>query len=155
MKTNRMRLVIAICAMATATTAFAQQAQQGQRGPNRQQQEQQRREPPKPFPIGVSWTLVDINGRRPATEATLRIDSSYRGTGFSGCNTFSAAIYPTRVQTLVAGPLAITKRACPPAVMQFERTYLSGLYSRPAWSHVGDTLTLRTSAGVMRFRRGY
>lgn len=154
MKTNRTRLLIALCAMATASTALAQQPQQGQRSANRQQ-EQQRREASKPFPIGVSWTLVDINGRRPPTEATLRIDSSYRGTGFSGCNTFSAAVYPTRMQTLAAGPLAITKRACPPAVMQFERTYLSGLYSRPAWDQTGDVLSLRTSVGVMRFRRGY
>jgi heat shock protein HslJ len=130
MKTNRTRLVIAMCAIATASTALAQQ-QQGQRGANRQQ-EQQRREPPKLFPIGVSWTLVDINGRRPPAEATLRIDTTLRGNGFSGCNTFSAAIYPTRMQTLAAGPLAITKRACSPAVMQFERTYLSGIYSRPA-----------------------
>lgn len=154
---DRRCLILAFGASLAASSALAQQQPQGQRAAQtrQQQQEQQRREPPKQFPVGASWTLMDIGGRRAPTEATLRIDSQFRGAGFAGCNTFSAAMYPARGQTIVAGPLAITKRACAPAVMQFERTFLTGLYSQPQWDLVGDVLTLKTRVGVMRFRRGF
>lgn len=154
MQIPRTSLVLALGALMAAAPALAQQTDQ-RAARQRQQQEQQRQEPPRPFPVGVSWTLVEINGRRPPVDATFKIDTSFRGTGFAGCNMFSAAMYPARGQTVVAGPPAVTKRACPPALMQFERAYLSGLFSRPTWEHVGDRLTLKTRSGVMRFRRGF
>ena len=122
-----------------------------------QREEERKRALEKQFPLGVNWVLTDMGGKPPPAglEATLRVDKTFRGTGAAGCNTFSAAMYPARGQTLMAGPPALTRRSCPPPVMAFERAYLQGLYSRPQWDQIGDQLTLKTKSGVMRFRRSF
>lgn len=157
----RVFLAAAFCAPLLVEPAFAQQSVQDAAKARARKIEQQReaerkRAQEKQFPVGVRWVLEDVGGKRPpeGAEATLRVDSTFRGTGSSGCNTFSAAMYPGRGQTLIAGPPALTKRKCSPAVMAFERAYLLGLYSRPQWDRTGDQLTLKTRSGVMRFRRG-
>ena len=111
----------------------------------------------KQFPLGVNWVLVDLGGKSPpaGAEVSLRLDKSFRGTGSAGCNTFSAAMYPARGQTLNAGPPALTRRTCPAPVMAFERAFLQGIYSRPQWDQNGDQLTLKSKSGLMRFRRSF
>ena len=157
----RLLLAAAFCAPPLAGPVLAQQSVQDTAKARARKIEQQReaerkRGLEKQFPVGVRWVLEDIGGKRPpaGVEATLRVDSTFRGTGSAGCNTFSAAMYPRQGQTLLAGPPALTKRKCPPAVMAFERAYLVGLYSRPQWDRTGDQLILKTRSGVMRFRRG-
>jgi heat shock protein HslJ len=159
MQSLRFVLALMLCGPLLAESAFAQSAQDGARA-RAQKLEQQReaerkRALEKRFPIGVVWVLDDMSGRRPpaGTEVTLRVDSSFRATGSSGCNRFSSAMYPGQGQTLMAGPPALTRRTCPPPIMAFERTFLQGLYSRPQWDQTGDRLVLKTKAGVMRFRR--
>src|SRR5438309_2338614 len=46
----------------------------------------------KEFPTKATWNLKEINGKPPAGEASLTIDGALRGTGVSGCNTWSATI---------------------------------------------------------------
>ncbi|MFN3889298.1 MAG: META domain-containing protein [Beijerinckiaceae bacterium] len=120
-----------------------------------QQEAERKRALEKRFPTGVNWVLEEIGGKRPPAgiEATLRVDPTFRASGLAGCNRFSSAMYPGRGQTLMAGPPALTRRTCPQPVMAFERAYLQALYSRPNWDVVGDTLTLKSRVGVLRFRR--
>ncbi|HUZ67310.1 MAG TPA: META domain-containing protein [Beijerinckiaceae bacterium] len=113
--------------------------------------------PPKKFPIGVTWRLKQINGRPAPTakRATLTIDSTLRGTGSAGCDSWSATVYPVANQRLAMGPIATTHRACSPQAAAFERMYLNALHSGPVWDEEQGYLVLKTTAGVMRFSRGF
>lgn len=109
----------------------------------------------KTFPLGTSWSAVSLNGK-PISDrrATLQVDANLRGTGFGGCNTFSAAAYPLRSQGFAVGPLALTKRSCDKGVSDFERAYLTALRATQKWDLVGGKLVLSGGAGELRFDRG-
>ena len=107
-----------------------------------------------PFPTKMTWNLANLNGKAPPAEATLRIDENFRGTGVSGCNTWSAALYPIRGRRLAMGPVAQTKKSCAADLMQFERQYLTVLHSGPTWEQTGYTLTVKSQAGTLVFNRG-
>ena len=106
------------------------------------------------FPTKMNWNLSEINGKGVPAEATLVIDDNYRGTGTSGCNTWSASLYPVKGHKLAMGPVAQTKKSCTADVMQFERLYLGILHSGPTWDQVGYTLTVKSPGGTLTFRRG-
>ena len=82
------------------------------------------------------------------------VDQNLRGTGFAGCNTYSASAYPLRQQGFAVGPVAVTKRACDKAVMDFERNFLLALRGSRQWDLVEGRLVLKTAAGEIRFDRG-
>ena len=107
----------------------------------------------KEFPTKATWNLKEINGKPPAGEASLTIDGALRGTGVSGCNTWSATIYPIKGQKLAMGPVVTTKKQCDPAVMAFEKEYLTILHSGPTWDTQGDTLTVKGQTGTLTFLR--
>jgi heat shock protein HslJ len=137
------------------TDALAQRRQQM---PPRGEQPGGEAPPPKQeknFPLDASWTLLQINGK-PATghRATLKVDSNLRGTGFGGCNTFSASAYPLRQQGFAVGPIAVTKMACDKGASDFERSYLMALRTVRQWDLVEGRLVLKTGAGELRFDRG-
>ena len=106
------------------------------------------------FPTKQNWNLSDINGKSPPGEATLTLDENYRGTGASGCNTWSAALYPQKGKRLAMGPIAQTKKACAADIMQFENQYLAILHSGPSWDQTGYTLTVKSQGGTLTFKRG-
>jgi heat shock protein HslJ len=131
---------------------------QGRQRPSQIPQEGQAAPPPKQeknFPFDASWTMSQMNGK-PATgyRATLKVDSNLRGTGFSGCNTFSASAYPLRQQGFAVGPIALTKMACDKGASDFERSYLLALRGARQWDLVEGRLVIKTSAGELRFDRG-
>jgi heat shock protein HslJ len=107
----------------------------------------------KEFPTKATWNLKEINGKPPAGEASLTIDGALRGTGVSGCNTWSATIYPVRGQKLAMGPVIMTKKTCDPQMMTFEKEYLTILHSGPTWDQNGDTLTVKGATGSLVFAR--
>jgi len=115
--------------------------------PTQQQQE-------KTFPLGASWSVVALNGK-PVQEqrATLIVDQNLRGTGFGGCNTFSASAYPLRQQGLAVGPIAITKRACDKGLLDFEKAFLIALRSAQKWDIVNGRLVLKGGAGELTLSR--
>ena len=76
-----------------------------------------------------------------------------RGTGFGGCNTFSAAAYPLRQQAFVVGPIALTKRACDKGLLEFERAYLTVLRATRNWDLVNGRLVLKGGAGEVTLSR--
>ncbi|KRE17878.1 hypothetical protein ASE63_01390 [Bosea sp. Root381] len=108
----------------------------------------------KNFPLGASWTVVSLNGRPVADRrATFQVDSNLRGTGFGGCNTFSAAAYPMRQQSFAVGPLALTKRSCDKGASDFERSFLTALRATRNWDLVNGKLVLKGGAGEIQFDR--
>ena len=113
----------------------------------------------KQFPTGTVWVLKAFNDKPvPGTEElTFSIDSAYRGTGYSGCNTWSATIFPVKNQTLAVGPVALTKKKCDAATMKFENTYLIGIHAGPTWDLVGSNdgteLIMKGQGGTLRFIR--
>jgi heat shock protein HslJ len=116
-----------------------------------------KKSPEKLFPFNESFILVSINGKpvAGADPPSLTVDHTLRARGFGGCNTFSMAYYPIKNQTLAAGAIATTRKACSPEVMTSERGFLVTLHSLPKWDVTpeGD-LVLKTSGTTLRFRRG-
>jgi heat shock protein HslJ len=150
-----MPLALAAACVLTPGSAEAQHRRHG-----RQPESQQAKplpEPEKRFPINAQWSLREVNGKPvPAgVEATMRIDQNNRGTGVSGCNTWSSPMVPINGQRIAMGAIAMTRRSCPPAVMAFERTYLLALHSGPKWDLEGSDLIVKTPQTTLRFRRGF
>jgi heat shock protein HslJ len=136
--------------------ASAADAQSHRRHQNKTPDTPQAASPEKNFPIGTTWILQSINGKPVSGDPpTFQLDSVLRATGFSGCNTFSMALYPVKDQKLAAGAIAMTHRTCDKDVMLAERNFLVGLHSLPKWDSTpnGD-LTVTGASGVMSFRRG-
>jgi len=136
------------------TDALAQRRQQmPPRGEQQQEAPPQKQE--KNFPLDASWTAIQMNGKPiNGFRATLKVDSNLRGTGFGGCNTFSASAYPLRQQAFAVGPIAVTKAACDKSASDFERSYLMALRTARQWDLVEGRLVLKTGAGEIRFDRG-
>ena len=86
----------------------------------------------------------------------MAIDEALRGSGNSGCNTWSATLYPVKGQHLAMGPVALTKKTCTPDLTNFERMFLGILHSGPTWDLQGSTLTIKTQDGknALVFERG-
>lgn len=109
----------------------------------------------KNFPLGASWSAVSLNGKPVADRrATLQVDANLRGTGFGGCNTFSASAYPLRQQGFAVGPVAMTKRSCDKGLLDFERSYLTALRGARNWDIVNGKLVIKGAAGEVQFDRG-
>ncbi len=108
----------------------------------------------KVFPLGASWSVVEFNGKEVYDRrATLIVDQNLRGTGFSGCNTFSAAAYPLRQQGFAVGPIAVTKRSCDGNTMAFEKAFLLALRGTQKWEMVNGQVILSGSQGKITLRR--
>ena len=112
-------------------------------------------QPDKTFPKGVTWTLYSINGKPVTGELTVSIDDNNRGSGISGCNTWSATMVPVAGQRIAMGPIATTKKQCAKDVMQQEFGYLSALHSGPFWDLVGPDMVIKAAQGngEMKFKR--
>jgi heat shock protein HslJ len=108
----------------------------------------------KTFPLGASWSVVALNGK-PVQDrrATLMVDQNLRGTGFAGCNTFSASAYPLREQGFAVGPIAITRRSCDKGTLDFERAFLMALRATQKWDLVNGRLVLKGGAGELTLSR--
>jgi heat shock protein HslJ len=119
-------------------------------------------EPPKPmppqqknFPLDQTWQLKEINGKPiPAdVDASLKIDSALRGSGFTGCNSWSATMYPIQDQHLAVGPYALTKKQCDKDTMAVELGFLSALLAHPTWDLVNGELVIKGPRGTLRLTR--
>lgn len=110
----------------------------------------------KKFPTDGVWSLFEINGKSaPSDPPTLMIDTNLRGTGYAGCNTYSAALYPIRGMRLAMGPAAMTKKACAADRMNIEKLFLAILRTGPTWDVNGSEMTIKSQAGTMKLRRGF
>lgn len=157
---NRRLGLAAAIAMLAATTLVASEAAAQRRGqaPTREELATPAPVPIAPqektFPFGAAWSAVSMNGKPVSSmRATLLVDSNLRGTGFGGCNTYSAAAYPLRQQGFAVGPLALTKRTCDKAVSDFERGFLTALRTARKWDLVQGRLVINTASGDLTFDR--
>ena len=77
---------------------------------------------------GTSWTLVEIDGREPASDAvpTLAFDQAGNISGSAGCNTFMGT--PTiEGSSISMGPLGTTRVACSGAAGLTETAFLAAM----------------------------
>lgn len=150
MKSKRVAFLVASLAACTLSGAAFAQAQPAQKAPQAQKEE-------KTFPKDSNWTLRTMNGKPlPAgMEATMRIDGQFRGSGFSGCNTWSATMWPVRGQRFAVGPVALTKKQCDAQKNAFERTYLVILHNGSTWDLVNGMLEVKSASGSLSFARGF
>jgi len=104
--------------------------------------------PAAPSLVGTSWTVEDIDGRGviDRAQSTLTFESTERVSGSTGCNRYLA---PLRLSgpALSFGMGSTTRRACPPALMEQERRFLTALQMTKTYRQDGDTLWLLGEAG--------
>ena len=131
-------------------------------GPPPGPQTEEEQGPPKPlpplqknFPLDQTWSLRELNGKPvPAgLDASLKIDGALRGSGFTGCNSWSATLYPVKDQHLAVGPFALTKKQCPKDVMEVERGFLLSLLGGATWDLVNGELVIKGPRGSIRLVR--
>jgi heat shock protein HslJ len=149
---------ISVVAAVAAALCFATTAYAAQKGP----QTEEDNTPPKPlpplqknFPLDQTWSLRELNGKPvpPGLDISLKIDGTLRGSGYTGCNSWSATMYPVKDQHLAVGPYALTKKDCPKDVKALEAGFLSGLLGSPAWDLVNGDLVIKGPRGTMRLAR--
>jgi heat shock protein HslJ len=94
---------------------------------------------------------VPVTGTRPLT---LRLQGG-QAAGNSGCNSFSAP-YKLSEERIEFGPIASTRMACEPAVMEQEARFLSILAAARSTSRYGNgSLSIIAPDGrAIRFRPG-
>jgi heat shock protein HslJ len=109
----------------------------------------------KNFPLDQTWSLRELNGKPvPATlDVSLKIDGALHGSGFAGCNSWSAVMYPVKDQHLAVGQYALTKKQCDKDTMAIEVGFLSALLASPAWDLVNGDLVIKGPRGQLRLAR--
>jgi heat shock protein HslJ len=153
-----MRKSISVVAAVAIALCFAATAYAAQKGPQSEGED----DTPKPlpplqknFPLDQTWSLKELNGKPvpPGSDVSLKIDGSLRGSGFTGCNSWSATLYPVKDQHLAVGPYALTKKQCAKDVMQLELGFLSALIGSPTWDLVNGDLVIKGPRGALRLAR--
>ncbi|RBP15741.1 heat shock protein HslJ [Roseiarcus fermentans] len=148
---------LAAALAAALALSFAVPALAAPKGPVDEEDEKPKPLPPlqKNFPLDQTWSLKELNGKPvPAgLDASLKIDGTLRGSGFTGCNSWSATLYPVKDQHLMVGPFALTKKQCGKDVMQIEIGFLSTLLGSPTWDLVNGDLVIKGPRGAARLAR--
>jgi heat shock protein HslJ len=145
-----LRAATALLAASLATSAMAQMRQKDSDDAPKPLPPQQ-----KNFPLDQTWSLRDINDKPipSGLDASLKIDGNLRGSGYTGCNSWSATLYPIKNQHLLVGPFALTKKQCPKDVMATEFGFLSALTGSPTWDLVNGELVIKGPKGTLRLAR--
>ncbi|MFN2135837.1 MAG: META domain-containing protein, partial [Candidatus Promineifilaceae bacterium] len=106
-------------------------------------------------PLAGTFWYLSAMGDTPilsGTEITAAFEVNEDGvtgavSGSAGCNAYNADIGPN----FAVGPVATTQKACEPAVMSQESTYLTWLGSAYDFDRAGDQLLVSTANGVLIF----
>lgn len=110
--------------------------------------------PPGAFPLaGMVWLADEIDGH-PVAEgiaSTLAFDGRAQAVGSTGCNRYVAPLHVAG-STLRLGDIAMTRRACPPAVMDQERRFVVALGAIRTYHQEGEALWLLDETGHVRVR---
>ena len=106
---------------------------------------------------GSVWVAEEIAGT-PVTgdkPITLRFDADGSASGRGGCNSYGGS-YTLAGDALGFGPLAATRMACPPAVMDQEQRYFDmlGKVTHYAVADDGALLLVTGEGKEVRLRRG-
>ncbi|MBY6241316.1 META domain-containing protein [Methylosinus sp. Sm6] len=108
----------------------------------------------KPFPHNHIFNLKDINGKAPPADIWIRIDSTMRGSGFSGCKSWSGVFVVGANRLGPKAMPAVADAKCDPALQAVERDFWQVMLSGPFWDTQGSDLILKgAKGGVLRFSR--
>jgi heat shock protein HslJ len=109
----------------------------------------------KNFPLDQTFSLRELNGKPVSSEldVSLKIDGAMHGSGFAGCNSYSAVMYPIKDQHLAVGQYALTHKQCDKDLMMIETGFLSALLGSPAWDLVNGDLVIKGPRGALRLAR--
>lgn len=108
----------------------------------------------KPFPHNQLFNLKDINGKNPPVDIWIRIDSTMRGAGFSGCKSWSGVFVVGANRLGPKAMPAVADQKCDPALQAIERDFWNVMLSGPYWDVQGSDLILKGfKGGVLRFTR--
>jgi heat shock protein HslJ len=109
----------------------------------------------KNFPLDQTWSLRELNGKPipSSLDVSLKVDGALHASGFAGCNSWSAVIYPVKDQHLAVGPFGLTKKKCDKDTMTIEVGFLSALLASPAWDLVNGELVIKGPRGALRLAR--
>ena len=106
--------------------------------------------------VGPVWVAKEIAGAAVSGEApvTLQLGADGRASGRGGCNGYGGA-YTLASDALHFGPLAATKMACAPALMDQEQRYFDTLAKVDRYAVADDGALLLTTAegDEIRLRR--
>jgi len=77
---------------------------------------------------GITWVAEDIGGDGVIDnlQSTFTVDEGGRVSGMAGCNRFNG-LAKLEGTTILVGPLAASRKMCPPAIMDQERKFLEAL----------------------------
>jgi heat shock protein HslJ len=97
---------------------------------------------------GTSWRVEEIQGQRAGGEApsTITFDGPGRVVGSTGCNRYVAPL-DIAARALRLGETVMTRRACPPAVMDQEQQFVAALAATRGYRQEGDVLLLLDEGG--------
>ncbi|MQT11327.1 META domain-containing protein [Segnochrobactrum spirostomi] len=78
------------------------------------------------------YTITDVDGKPvpAAAKLTIRFSEKASFEGFGGCNHFSGPykfVGPITAQSVIMGPIRVTKKSCPEDVMSLEHALLRAL----------------------------
>ncbi len=102
--------------------------------------------------VGHTWVLTHIDGEEAAegSAATTTLAEDGKVEGFGGCNRYFGT-YTLLGDTLEVAPLASTKMACPPPLMDLEDRFLERLEAARYLRLDGSELTLTGDEGELVF----
>jgi heat shock protein HslJ len=108
----------------------------------------------KPFPHNYIFNLKDINGKPPSADIWIRIDTTMRGSGFSGCKSWSGVFVVGANRLGPKSMPAVADQKCDPALQAIEHEFWQVMMSGPFWDMQGSDLIIKgPKGGVMRFTR--
>ena len=93
---------------------------------------------------GSRWRL-ERNGRGLEVGDSLEVTLEIDGDGFAGstgCNRYGLQVVESGVRNLKAGPIMVTRRACPPEQSTWERELLDGLENLVSYGWIDGRLVL-------------
>lgn len=96
------------------------------------------------FPLsGTVWVADAIDGKRvvDGVASTITFEGRAQAVGSTGCNRYVAPLHVAG-STLRLGDIAMTRKACPPTVMDQERRFVVALGAVRTYHQEGDTLWL-------------
>ena len=97
-----------------------------------------------------SWTLGGLTGEAavaPGVVSTLTLTAAGSAEGSGGCNNFHGT-YSLEGDTLRFGPIASTRRACPPPVMEQETRFFAALDATRGMRIEAGSLLLLDASGA-------
>jgi heat shock protein HslJ len=107
-------------------------------------------------PLAGNWNVTGVNNGQEAVvspQLGTTLNASFgpdgRVTGSGGCNTFTGP-YTLEGRDLRIGPLASTRRACEPSIMDQETRFLAALSRVTTFDTSGPTRMLRDAGGAMQ-----